>query len=121
MSGDAQLLGNILLDAGRTDAAAKQFWQALDVVEKSSLSDEVKQDTRLADHYNDARVALAKGDLPKAKTEAQAYAGGRRGAARTPSACGRRTSSMGSIALAEKQYDDGASRTSARPTSRIRR
>src|SRR5882724_12214360 len=61
MSGDAQLLGNILLDAGRTDAAAKKFWQALDVVEKSSLSDEVKQDTRLAGRYNDAQVALAKG------------------------------------------------------------
>ena len=104
MSGDAQLLGNILLDAGRTDAAAKKFWQALDVVEKSSLSDEVRQDTRLAGRYNDARIALAKGDIPKAKTEARAYEEGavaRKNTFRVRQAHGL----MGSIAMAEKQYD----------------
>jgi tetratricopeptide (TPR) repeat protein len=104
MSGDAQLLGNILLDAGRTDAAAKKFWQALDVVEKSSLSDEVKQDTRLAGRYNDARIALAKGDIPKAKTEAQAYQEG--AVARKNTFRVRQAHElMGSIAMAEKQYD----------------
>jgi tetratricopeptide (TPR) repeat protein len=104
MSGDAQLLGNILLDAGRTDAAAKKFWQALDVVEKSSLSDEVKQDTRLAGRYNDARIALAKGDLPKAKTDAQAYEAG--AVARKNTFRVRQAHElMGSIAMAEKQYD----------------
>jgi len=104
MSGDAQLLGNILLDAGRTDAAAKQFRQALDVVEKSSLSGEVKQDTRLAGQYNDARIALAKGELPKAKTAAQAYEGG--AVARKNTFRVRQAHElMGSIAMAEKQYD----------------
>ena len=104
MSGDAQLLGNILLDAGRTDAAAKKFWLALDLVEKSSLSDEVKQDTRLAGRYNDARIALAKWDLPKAKTEAKAYEEGaqaRKNAFRVRQA----HELMGNIAMAEKQYD----------------
>ena len=105
MSGDALLIGNILLDAGRTDAAAKQFWQALDVVEKSSLSDEVKQDTRLADHYNRARVALAKGDLTTATTEAKAYADG--AAARQNDFRVRQSHElMGSISLKEKQYDE---------------
>jgi tetratricopeptide (TPR) repeat protein len=105
MSGDAQLIGNILLDAGRTDAAAKRFWQALDLVEKSSLSDDVKQDTRLADHYNKARVALAKGDLATAKTEAGSYADG--AAARQNRFRVRQSHElMGSIALGEKQYDD---------------
>jgi tetratricopeptide (TPR) repeat protein len=104
MSGDAQLLGNILLDAGRTDAAAKKFWQALDVVEKSSLSDEVKQDTRLGGRYNDARIALAKGDIPKAKTEAQAYEEG--AVARKNTFRVRQGHElMGSISMAEKQYD----------------
>ncbi|HET7426496.1 MAG TPA: tetratricopeptide repeat protein, partial [Gemmatimonadales bacterium] len=73
MSGDAQLMGNILLDAGRTDEAATQFSRALDVIERSSLSDEVKQDTRLGGRFNNARVALAKWDLAKAKIEAEAY------------------------------------------------
>jgi tetratricopeptide (TPR) repeat protein len=105
MSGDAQLIGNILLNAGRTDAAAKQFWQALDLVEKSSLSDQVKQDTRLADHYNKGRVALAKGDVATAKTEATAYLGGateRQNKFRTRQA----HELEGRIALAEKQYDE---------------
>ena len=108
MSGDAQLIGNILLDAGRTDAAAKQFWQALDLVQKSSLSDDVKHDTRLADHYNRGRVALAKGDLVTAKSEANAYA---EGAESRQNAFRVRQSHelLGTIALREKRYDDSIS------------
>ena len=91
MSGDAQLMGNILLNAGRTDAAAKRFWQALDLVEKSSLSDEVKQDTRLADHYNKGRVALAKGDWRRPRPRPRRTPTARR-RGRTSSGSGRRTS-----------------------------
>ena len=104
MSGDALLMGNILLDAGRADAAAKQFRLSLDVVERSSLSDEIKQDTRLAGRYNDARVAVAKWDLAKAKAEAQAYVQGateRKNTFRVRQA----HALMGNIAMAEKQYD----------------
>ena len=105
MSGDAQLLGDILLNAGRTDAAAKRYWQALDVIEKSSLSDEVKQDTKLAGHYNLARVALAKGDLAKAKSEATAYQDG--ATARKNSFRVRQSHELlGTIALREKRYDE---------------
>jgi tetratricopeptide (TPR) repeat protein len=104
MSGDALLVGNILLEAGRTDAAAKKFQLSLDVVERSSLSDEIKQDTRLAGRYNDARVALAKWDLAKAKTEAQAYVEG--ATARKNTFRVRQAHAlMGNIAMAEKQYD----------------
>ena len=105
MSGDAQLIGNILLAAGRTDEAAKRFWQALDLVEKSSLSDEVKTDTRLADHYNKGRVALAKGDLVMAKTEAKAYGDGAE--ARQNALRLRQAHELAAgIAMKEKQYDD---------------
>jgi tetratricopeptide (TPR) repeat protein len=104
MSGDAQLMGNILLDAGRTDEAAKHFQQALQLVERSSLSDEVKQDTRLADRYNRARIALAQADLATAKSEAAAYAEGAN--ARQNRFRVRQAHQLqGSIALQEKQYD----------------
>lgn len=104
MSGDAQLIGNMLLAAGRADQAARKFQQALDLVEKSALSDDVKRDTRLADRYNRGRVALAKGDLATAKTEAKAYAEG--AAARQNKFRGRQAHELeGQIALAEKQYD----------------
>ena len=61
MSGDALLIGNILLNAGKPDEAAKKFRQATDLIEKSSLSADVKSDNQLADHYNKGRVSLAKG------------------------------------------------------------
>jgi tetratricopeptide (TPR) repeat protein len=104
MSGDAQLTGNILLDAGRTAQAAKRFHQALDLVERSSLSDDVKQDTKLADRYNQGRIALAGGDLAQARTEATAYAAGasqRQNSFRLKQA----HQLEGQIALAAKDYD----------------
>ena len=76
------------------------------LVEKSSLSDEVKQDTRLADHYNLGRVALAKGDLAKAKSEANGLPGRRQGADRTASASARRTSCRAASRSREKRYDE---------------
>ena len=105
MSADVQLIANILLDAGRTAEAAKRFQQSLELVEKSSLSDEVKTDTRLADRYNRARVALAKGDLTTARTEAKAYLEGAE--ARQNSFRVRQAHELaGSIALEEKKYDE---------------
>ena len=83
----------------------RSFWQALELIEKSSLSDDVKTDTKLADHYNQGRVALAKGDLAKARTEAAAYQQGAK--ARSNKFRIRQAHElMGSIALKEKQYDE---------------
>lgn len=105
MSADVQLIGNILLDAGRTDQAAARFRQALELVTRSSLSDQVKEDTRLADHYNRARVALAEGDLAGAHAGAKAYAEGAE--ARQNSFRIRQGHElMGRIALKEKKYDE---------------
>ncbi len=105
MSGDAQLIGDILLDAGRTDAAAKRYWQALDLIEKSSQSEDAKQDIRLADHYNRARVALAKGDVASAKSHAKAYTDG--AASRQNNFRVRQAHGLaGTIALKEKRYDE---------------
>jgi tetratricopeptide (TPR) repeat protein len=104
MSGDALLIGNILLDAWKPDEAAKRFGQSLDLVEKSSLSADVKEDTRLAGHYNKGRVALAKGDVSTAKTEATAYLNGAE--ARNNKFRIRQAHELaGAISLQEKDYD----------------
>ena len=104
MSGDALLLGNILLDAGRVDAAEQQFTRSLELVEKSSLSQDVKEDTRLADQYNRGRVALARGDYAAAGTAAEAYAKGAE--ARHNLFRVRQAHELtGRIALAQNQYD----------------
>jgi len=76
MSNDAAQMGDILLGGGQADEAGKRYRQSLALVEGSALSGEIKDVNRLADHYNRARVALAKGDTATATAEAQEFAKG---------------------------------------------
>lgn len=71
MAGDLQLKGNLLLEMGKYEAAGESFARALKLTEDSNLSDQIKNNTRRFAHYNRARVALGKKDLPAAKTEAK--------------------------------------------------
>jgi tetratricopeptide (TPR) repeat protein len=104
MSGDHVAMGNILLDAWKPDEAQKHFTQALDLVTASSLSSDVREDTKLANHYDRGRVALAKKDLATAKSEAAQYLKGAE--ARHNSFRIRQAHELaGTIALQEKQFD----------------
>jgi tetratricopeptide (TPR) repeat protein len=76
MAADASTMGDILLEAGRVDAASAKFQQAHDLVAKSSLPAAAKDDDALARHYDLARLALARHDLMTARGEATAYATG---------------------------------------------
>ena len=105
MSEDAGLMGDILLGGGRADEAAKRYQQSLDLIQRSGLSTEFKDFATLADHYNLARVALAKGDTAKAKAEAQQYMSG----AEATRDVGRIRSGhelAGTIALREGKFDE---------------
>jgi len=104
MSGDAETMGNILLNAGKPDQARQRFDQALSLVAKSSGSQEVKDDAALAHHYNLGRVALAKKDLATAKTEATAYLDGAK-AKDNESRIREAHKLAGKIAIKEKNYD----------------
>jgi tetratricopeptide (TPR) repeat protein len=73
MANDAAAIGDILLDAGRTAEAQKRYAQSLALITASGFPAEVKEDARLGDHFNKARVALATNDLETAKAEADAY------------------------------------------------
>jgi hypothetical protein len=86
-------------------AAEQQFARSLELVEKSSLSPDVKEDTRLADQYNRGRVALARGDDPAATAAAEAYTKGAE--ARHNLFRVRQAHQLtGQIALARKNYDE---------------
>jgi tetratricopeptide (TPR) repeat protein len=105
MSGDANAIGDILLEAGRPDDARKRYDQALTLVTGSSAPAEVKEDATLADHYNKARVALAKNDLATAKTEAAEYLTGAE--AKQNDFRVRQAHALGGmIAQKEKRFDD---------------
>ena len=73
MAGDATSIGNVLLATGKPAEALKRFDQAAQVVEGSQLSSEVKENARLIHRYNVARVAVATGDLAKARGENQVF------------------------------------------------
>ena len=104
MAFDRGLKGLILLESGKADAAKKEYDAGFDLVQKSSLSQEVKDNNRLVHHYNMARVALAKGDVAGAKKEADEFRQGA-AAARNPFTVKNAHELDGIIALAEKDWD----------------
>jgi tetratricopeptide (TPR) repeat protein len=104
MTGDLQLKGNILLEMGKPDDAAKAFEQALKTTTDSGLSQQVKDNTARLQHFNLARVAIAKKDLAKAKSETETF---RKGAedAKNANQLKQAHELLGRIALEEKNYD----------------
>jgi tetratricopeptide (TPR) repeat protein len=104
MAGDATFMGNVLLEAGKPAEALKRFEQAVQVVGASQLSAEVKQNSKLLHRFNAARVAIATGDLAKAKGEQEAFM--REAEARKNLFQIRLGHELaGMIALAEKNWD----------------
>jgi tetratricopeptide (TPR) repeat protein len=72
-SGDAALMGNILLHAGKLDAADAKFAEAVALLQKASVPVEVKEANRRNSLFNTARVALKRGDLKTARAQAADY------------------------------------------------
>ena len=104
MAGDLQLKGNLLVEAGKPDAAVAQYEQSLKVTEGSDLSQQIKDNARLVHHQNLGRVSLAKNDLAGAKTHAEAFMKGAETAG-NPLQIRQAHGLAGMIALKEKNYD----------------
>jgi tetratricopeptide (TPR) repeat protein len=104
MAGDLQLKGNILLEMGKFDDAKHAYDQALKLTTDSGLSQEVKDNAARFNHYNLARVAIAKKDLATAKTETQTFRSGAE-TARNANQVKQAHELAGRIALEEKNYD----------------
>ena len=104
MTGDLQLKGNILAEMGKYDEAKAEFDRLLKMTEESTLSPEIKNNTRVFHHYNMVTVALGKKDLAAAKSEAEGF---RKGAedSKNPNQVKQAHELAGLIALAEKDYD----------------
>ena len=104
MAGDATSMGNVLLATGRPAEALKRYEQALQVVKASDLSPEVKENAKQLHHYNAARVAIASGDLARARSENETFM--RQAEAReNPFQVRLGHEVAGTIALAEKDWD----------------
>jgi len=73
MSGDLNTMGNILFESGRYDEANLKYDEALVVLERSNLSEEVKENSRRLDVYNRGRIALMTGKTEDAKKLAEEF------------------------------------------------
>ena len=101
--GDVQLKATIMLETGKYDEAKDLFARALKMTEESNQSQAIKDNAKLFNHFNLARVALGKKDLATAKTEAEAF---QKGAdAKNPNQVKQSHSLNGMIALEEKAFE----------------
>jgi tetratricopeptide (TPR) repeat protein len=74
ISGDLVNIGNLMLEKGDPESALADYKLAMDVVQESDLSEDLKKNNRLGFLFNEARVALDKGDFVKAKANQKEYA-----------------------------------------------
>ena len=104
MAADLQAKGNILAEMLKYDAAAEEFDHSLQIVESSSLSQEIKDNASLLHHYNQAGLAIGQKDFGAAKTHAEEF---RKGAEASKNALQVKQAHelAGRIALGEKDYE----------------
>jgi len=105
MSGDLTQMGDVLREAGRLDEASSHYNKAVQIIEQSSVPPELKAATKRNHVFEEARVAVAKGDLQTAKARAAEY--GKLIAGRNAPFESRQQHELaGLIALAEKRPAD---------------
>lgn len=73
MSGDLNLEGDMLLEAGRTDEAAAMYLASVEMIETSEATDDIKEAVRRNTIYDRARLALAEHELETAVGLASDY------------------------------------------------
>ncbi len=103
-SGDAMLLGNILLHAEQLDGATAAFAEEITLMNKASVPAEVKEANRRNNLFDTARVALKRGDLVTAQAQAHSYQT-QVEVRRIPFEVRQVHELLGMIALAQRQYD----------------
>ncbi len=108
MSADLVMKGNILREMGNYDDALTTFDRSLETMERSSLSQPVKDLAKLGHHFNIATVAVMKGDLKTARSEAAQFQKGAE-ALKNNFQMRRAHELAGRILLEEKNYDKAIS------------
>ena len=74
MSGDLTQIGDVLREAGRLDEALSHYAEAVAMINKASVPEEIKAATRRNHLFEEARVAVARNDLASARSKTAAYA-----------------------------------------------
>jgi tetratricopeptide (TPR) repeat protein len=103
IAGDLNLMGNILLAAGRPDEADARFKEAVQMSAESNAVEEAKVAARRNSLFNHGRAALVRGALAVARAKAEEYAE-QVAEHQVPFEQRQSHELMGLIALAEKDY-----------------
>jgi tetratricopeptide (TPR) repeat protein len=105
MADDLELMGDVLVEAGRPDEARTRFREAASLVERSSATPEIKADARLRSRAGLTRVAIRKRDLTLARSLADSVlAEAKQGG--NPERIREGHELLGLVALAQKKGDD---------------
>jgi len=104
MAADLQAEGNITAQMKKYDAAKQLFDRSFQMVQDSSLSQEIKDNQKLLHHFNMAAIAIGRQDISGAKGHAEEF---RQGAEATnnPLQIKQEHELLGRIALAERDYE----------------
>jgi tetratricopeptide (TPR) repeat protein len=103
VAADHNFAGQILIEAGRLDAAAARFKQQLETIEKAEVPAEVKETARRNAPVSEIRIALLKNDLATAKTKVAAF-GTAVAAKKLPFEVRQHHELVGLVAIAEKKF-----------------
>ena len=102
LSGDLNLMGDVLREAGRLDEALAKYGEAVTAINSAQVPEQTKEATRRNYLFEQARVAVAKKDLATAKAKAAEYAT-QVAVKKAPFEVRQQHELAGEIALAEKQ------------------
>jgi tetratricopeptide (TPR) repeat protein len=103
MAADLQAKGNILLAQQKYDDAAKQFARSLELIQGSTLSQEIKDNAKLQHTFNSAVLAIAKHDYAAARAQSDLFHQGAE-ASKNPIRLKQYHELLGRLALAQKDY-----------------
>ncbi len=73
LAGDLGFLGDIYYEYGRPADAMSRYAAAVEMIEKADVPEDVRETSRVNHLYEVARIAIARGDLTKARAMNQAY------------------------------------------------
>jgi tetratricopeptide (TPR) repeat protein len=107
LSGVTAQMGNVLLEAGRVDAAAEKYRERTRIIDEADVAAQVKEGARRQALFDEAGVALARSDLGSAKGRAAVYSKAVT-AKGIPFEVRQGHELAGRIALAEKDYATAA-------------
>lgn len=73
LAGDAGFVGNIHLHKGSADDALRSFRRVVDLAEQADVNEDIKETARRNLAYQEARVAIYKGELEEAAAKADEF------------------------------------------------